>query len=157
MPKGHANNEKLKSERISLAKLGKSCIGSGIYLHKKIQGMFGKKHTVESKLKMSKSRDGRFRDKDCPNYKNGLYTIENRKCYKHYNNTFVYKRWRTLVFERDNYTCQNCNQVGGYLTAHHIKSWAKNPELRYSVINGLTLCEECHKLTDNYKGRGIKK
>ena len=65
-----------------------------------------------------------------------------------------YKRWRMEVFLRDSFTCQFCGVKGIYLTAHHIKSWAKFPELRFDVNNGVTLCEDCHSLTDNYRGRG---
>jgi hypothetical protein len=68
-----------------------------------------------------------------------------------------YLLWRKLVFERDNYTCQVCKKVGIYLTAHHIKSWAHYPELRYEINNGITLCEVCHSLTDNYRGRARSK
>ena len=46
-----------------------------------------------------------------------------------------------------------CRKVGVYLTAHHIKSWKNYPELRFDINNGITLCEDCHKLTDNYKGK----
>ena len=60
-------------------------------------------------------------------------------------NSPEYKEWRTKVFERDKYTCQHCNQVGGDLNAHHIKPFAKYKELRFEVSNGLTLCVECHK------------
>lgn len=66
-----------------------------------------------------------------------------------------YKEWRTTVFERDNFTCQDCGD-GGYVTAHHIKSFAHYPELRFELDNGMTLCEPCHSKTDNYKGRGHK-
>lgn len=66
---------------------------------------------------------------------------------------FEYRLWRTKVFERDDYTCQCCKLRGVYLEPHHIQSWAQFPELRYELSNGLTLCKECHKQTDNYKGK----
>jgi len=66
-----------------------------------------------------------------------------------------YKIWRTKVFTRDNWTCQECNRKRKkgdrvILEAHHKKSWAKYPKLRFKVENGITFCEECHKLTNNY-------
>lgn len=61
-----------------------------------------------------------------------------------------YKEWRDKVFKRDNYICQNCGKHTRDLEAHHIKAQSKYPELIYDVDNGLTLCHECHKLTDNY-------
>ena len=62
-------------------------------------------------------------------------------------------KWRILIFQRDNFTCCFCHKVGGELESHHIKSWAKYPELRYKLDNGITLCRECHKLTNNYGGK----
>lgn len=55
-----------------------------------------------------------------------------------------YKVWRTAVFERDNYTCQICEQYSGVLHADHIEKWSDNEELRYAVENGRTVCVACH-------------
>lgn len=67
----------------------------------------------------------------------------------------AYKKWRTRVFERDNYTCQECHEKGGYLHADHIKPFALFPELRTNVENGRTLCVDCHKKTDTYGFRAM--
>lgn len=56
-----------------------------------------------------------------------------------------YREWRTEVFERDQFECKRCGQVGGKLHAHHVKEWAKFPALRFDVANGETLCVSCHR------------
>lgn len=61
-----------------------------------------------------------------------------------------FKDWRNEVFERDNYTCQDCGVRGGYLEPHHIKPFAYFPELRFELSNGQTLCNICHKKTDSW-------
>lgn len=64
-----------------------------------------------------------------------------------------YRTWRTTVLERDNYTCQECRRQCKKrergLVAHHIKSYAEYPELRYAVDNGRTLCRRCHRAMHN--------
>jgi len=65
--------------------------------------------------------------------------------YKHYKNA-DYKEWRNNVFERDNFTCQNCGMRGNVLHPHHIKSYTNFPSLRYDVNNGITLCVNCHHI-----------
>lgn len=59
-----------------------------------------------------------------------------------------YKNWRTLVYERDDYTCQCCGSRGGRLNAHHINQFSDYPELRYDISNGITLCVNCHDSTE---------
>jgi hypothetical protein len=65
-----------------------------------------------------------------------------------------YRRWRSDVFKRDDYTCQSCGTKGVPIQAHHIKSFSKFPELRFVADNGLTLCVPCHKKTDTYLKNG---
>lgn len=64
-----------------------------------------------------------------------------------------YKTWRTSVFQRDSYTCQECGKRGCELNADHIKPFALYPELRFEVSNGRTLCVPCHKKTPTYGGK----
>ena len=61
-----------------------------------------------------------------------------------------YKDWRLKVFQRDNFTCQQCGKKTRDIEAHHIKEACNYPELIYDVDNGITLCHKCHKETDNY-------
>lgn len=62
-----------------------------------------------------------------------------------YRGTLEYKTWRTSVFERDEFTCQDCGARSGELNAHHIKKFKIYPELRYTLKNGVTLCVLCHR------------
>lgn len=64
-----------------------------------------------------------------------------------------YRIWRLSIFNRDNFTCQECGKRGIHLQAHHIKPWSIYPNLRYDINNGITLCKECHKKTDSYCGK----
>lgn len=58
-----------------------------------------------------------------------------------------HKAWRKAVFERDDFTCWDCGTKGGKLNAHHLKSWANYPDLRFTLTNGITVCEDpCHKI-----------
>lgn len=109
----------------------------------------GKKDSDETRLRKSLA----IRGKNHWNWQGG----KTAKWFKERNNLKL-KEWRRKIFKRDNYTCQVCKARNGnghtvYLEAHHIKSWAKYPKLRYILKNGITLCKSCHKLTDNYCGK----
>ena len=80
------------------------------------------------------------------NYKGGI-TPKN----KIIRNSFQMKYWRNEVFLRDNYTCRHCNKTGGILHAHHIREFAKYPELRFEINNGITLCKGCHNIVHSKK------
>ena len=70
--------------------------------------------------------------------------------------TSKYKKWRTSVFERDKYTCQECSKRWCKIHADHIKPFAYFKELRFDLNNGRTLCVECHYKTDTYWYKSLK-
>lgn len=59
-------------------------------------------------------------------------------------NSAAYRNWRRDVLARDGYCCQRCGDTSGPLHAHHIKSYADHPDLRFDESNGTTLCVFCH-------------
>jgi 5-methylcytosine-specific restriction endonuclease McrA len=73
-----------------------------------------------------------------PMWKGGIQKIKRPR------NTTEYKFWRKSIFLRDNYTCRICGTQGGYLEAHHIKSWINHPGERFNINNGLTVHRQCH-------------
>jgi len=73
-----------------------------------------------------------------PVWKGGIRTKRTERI------TLEYKNWRNSVFKKDDYKCSNCNENSTNLQAHHILSWRDNPDLRYIIENGITLCKTCH-------------
>ena len=107
----------------------------------------GKKRSEETKRRMSEARKG----KKNPNWKGGVQRGR-------HNGNWRYSKWRTAVYNRDDYTCQICRVRSGLgykviLNADHIKPWALFPKLRYKLSNGRALCVPCHKKTDTYGGK----
>jgi 5-methylcytosine-specific restriction endonuclease McrA len=155
-------------------------------LYKKINSFgknnpfYGKKHTLETKETLCRSHKGykhtdEARKKMSISRKGKSFTIEHRRAISesHLKNLFSthklssenknvlrkrfdYKIWRENVFKRDNWTCKKCLKKGGYLEAHHIKSFNSFPDLRYVVLNGITLCRDCHKQENIKQMKGNK-
>jgi hypothetical protein len=93
-------------------------------------------------------------------------------------NSIEYIEWRTLILQLDDYTCQDCGQIGGDLEVHHdekpfivifnefLKDFdqfspvedkrilirlAINYKPFWDIGNGETLCIECHNETKKKK------
>lgn len=61
-----------------------------------------------------------------------------------------YSKWRQEVFKRDYWTCQKCGyKKGKIITAHHKDGYDWCKERRLDVDNGITLCKDCHALSEN--------
>ena len=166
-------------KKMSDAKLGKPTWNKGKKLsdtHKKNlskshkgkpSSFIGKHHTLETKEKIRLSKSGNKSNL----WKGGISKISAliRGC-------FQYRQWRSDVFTRDNFICQECGIKSGcghtvIFQAHHIKSQSEileeyqiksieealTCEELWNINNGVTLCLDCHKLTDTYAGRNRKK
>lgn len=121
----------------------------------------GKEWDEESKKKMSDARRGRFRGENHPGWKGGTDVFR-----ESVRNLYESKKWRSDVFERDNWTCQTCGVRGAALEAHHIKPFyiirneynmkkvedALGCKELWEITNGVTLCKGCHNLT---KGKEV--
>lgn len=60
------------------------------------------------------------------------------------NDEIDYMLWREAIYTKFEGTCQLCGSKEGIMHAHHKKEYAKNPEKRYAIDNGILLCEKCH-------------
>ena len=75
----------------------------------------------------------------------------------------MYRLWRSDVFTRDDFTCQDCGRRGCLLHAHHEEAFADIMELNdiktfeqamacselWNINNGTTLCKRCHNKRRN--------
>lgn len=137
--KGFKHSKETK-RKIGLAKLGDKNPAKRLDVRSRMnRDKLGKPLSVEHRIKLSESHVGE---------KSYLWQggISKLRIYKHYRNS-EYINWRKKVFERDDWTCQECGMKGCMLHPHHIKSYTYYPELRYEVDNGITLCVPCHHQT----------
>jgi hypothetical protein len=81
--------------------------------------------------------------------------------------SFSYLDWRKKCFEKQDYTCIKCNQVGGKLEVHHINPFkvimkeneieniddAESCQGLWNINNGAVMCKKCHKDFHDEYGR----
>jgi len=95
----------------------------------------------ETRLKMSQNRVGKQKGENNPAWKGGVTPLNNliRK-------TKEYKEWAISVYKKYKYICQCCGIKckAKNIIAHHIKSFTYFPKLRFDINNGVTLCRSCH-------------
>jgi 5-methylcytosine-specific restriction endonuclease McrA len=101
----------------------------------------GKKHSEESRKKMSESHIGLIAGE-----KHYLWIKDRTKAMERHRlrGTIEWKIWRGEIFERDNYTCRECGISGVYLEPHHIIPIRSDKENIFNIKNGITLCRQCH-------------
>jgi len=101
---------------------------------------FKKGQTAPTKgTKYSEERIKSMSGKNSSKWEGGKSTYSRR-----IRNSQKFKDWRIANFERDDYTCQKCMDIGGELRAHHLNSFTDYPDLRFDINNGVTLCLDCH-------------
>jgi len=121
------------------------------------------KWTDESRAKKSNSQK-KYKGPLSPSWKGGVCTVSEVTRGR------LIAAWVKYVFQRDDYTCRICNQRGGKLVVHHVRTFSQirdavikeNPELNLNNYNnidrladlvveahnledGVTLCRICHK------------
>lgn len=135
--------------------------------HKPYYAFKGRKHTEETKKKISEVKRG----SKCHNpgalsnlWKGGITPVM-----KLIRTSTRYAMWRTEVFVRDDYTCIWCGARSGNgkaieLNADHIKSFAiilkeynitnvaeaESCKELWDINNGRTLCRTCHQTTESW-------
>jgi len=176
---GEANKKRIWSEE-SKEKLSKSLTGK-ISWNRGLKGSIpwnrGIPHSKETRAKMSKAGRNKILSeehkknisKSNKGSKNGNWKGGITELFFKIHNSFKYRQWRSDVFTRDNFTCQNCGQIGGKLNVHHIKPYSKiiqfyeittieqalECEEIWNINNGITLCGECHKVIHRKRGQKI--
>jgi hypothetical protein len=99
---------------------------------------FGKNHSKKTRKKLSENAKKRTGKRN-PNYKHG----KNFRRPRDFKNAEMQKL-RNFVFNRDKHTCKFCFVKGGHLHAHHvIPFWVKQNAF-LDADNLITVCTKCH-------------
>ena len=96
-----------------------------------------KKHLSEAAIRRDMSGENN------PNWRGGVTRWD-----KKIRSSKQYKEWKQACLDRDNHMCVICGSEEN-LQVHHIIPFARYPETRFNLGNGITLCEECHAKAHN--------
>jgi 5-methylcytosine-specific restriction endonuclease McrA len=122
----------------------KVCINCGLkfqaYKEDRIYCSFNCSQKSKKRIDKIAEKTRSKKGKDTPNWRGG--TTKESELIRA---SDKFKVWRNSVYSRDNWTCQKCGEIGKKLHAHHIFNFAKYPNLRLSIKNGITLCRKCHR------------
>lgn len=99
--------------------------------------------SAESRIKMSKAKQGMFLGSSNPNWKGAEVSDDVRE-----RRSYDAKQWRLACRERDGNKCSLCNSTER-LHVHHILSFKDYPERRWDINNGQTVCASCHEKIHN--------
>jgi 5-methylcytosine-specific restriction endonuclease McrA len=112
----------------------------------------GKRHTPEARALISeRTRERTPRGTACHSYIDGRHAERQAT-----RAGSLARQWSFDVKARDGFACCHCgDDRGGNLHAHHIKSWARHPELRFDLENGITVCDACHWLVHRFSIPGF--
>jgi len=119
------------------------------------KSMTGHIKSEETCIRLSNSKKGKYIGENSCNWKGGITPLG-----RAIRTSLKYEEWSLIIKDWDNYTCQKCGVVGGELHSHHIKRFSElfgennissieqalQCEPLWDVSNGITYCEECHKL-----------
>lgn len=104
-----------------------------------------------------KNYDGTIRCNDCcvayrktligeksPSWNPNIHKENDINNRKSYSEKLKQIEWSKKILSNYNYTCLKCGAKRN-LNAHHLDNWYDNIDKRYSLDNGVCLCEKCHK------------
>jgi predicted restriction endonuclease len=67
----------------------------------------------------------------------------------------IRQQFRDTVLARDRHCCRACGSKSQTLDAHHITDRNEMPNGGYVVANGISLCESCHELAEQFHSTGV--
>jgi hypothetical protein len=67
----------------------------------------------------------------------------------------LWQKKRLQILERDNFTCKVCLDTETQLHIHHKEYKKYKKAWEYPDDNFISLCKDCHKITEEYKKSGF--